>query len=578
MANKKGKKGSAGKGKKGSAGKKQPIKKQPKKVEEVVDTEATASDEEVATASGDATASGEEVATGEEGTASGEEDSDVEETKEEAAAREAKEARDAKRAAKKTSAAKTKKTAKSASVSPAKSAAASPAKTTVVKGSKDTGEFELKGLETYVPLFKKGKFAKIGVPREVFWNASKPGKDFDKDNYDTKKYGTNVDAARTKFYKEDRYKLYKEPYVTAKGSKSLKKMQEFNFQLCKALTESIAKASFAFGKYGDKATLSYNALVAVPGKKDEDVEETFKVTFEEYKYAVDVLNSRLDIGLALERERSKKDPNAAPTGKFVKSALTPNAIDWVNAEQFTTDYFEEPDAETGERTNINFKEWLLLNTDNPNYDVDNKEDRKNVDKIFAASTFAGRGILSKNDYNRLIHLALEKEKDFTSAPGRIDLDGEEIVAFTYTDALKALNESPATFVFNGPAKDRKQFNDNKKTTVADALTADGGYSAEALPLKGVYKLITATSYSKDKKPKDKELLAFLEWDNWANKEAFLKEKDAIDLFFKTHKPIVDAASKERIKKVNKDKRAAAKAEKAKKTKAAKPRANRPKRT
>lgn len=383
----------------------------------------------------------------------------------------------------------------------------------------------LEGLEHYIPLFKERKrFVNLGLDRAQFWNAPKPSSGFNKDDYEEDK----VSEARKEYVREQRYKLYTEPYKNKKAAGKgnlLKYVQEFNFQLTNVLAESIADAAYCFGKYGKKSVMSYKA--GVRDENNKKVEKVYTVTYEDYKYAATILGSRIEISMALEKYKSKADPKEPRTSKVVMAILTDNAEDWINKETFLTDFFVE-----GEQTD--FTKWLAKKLGGKNGKF--------------SDTFASRGVLTRDNYTRLIHLALEKEKDFSAAPLSEDIKGKKYSCFAYSNELTNLNNSVSTFALKG----KNKVSNDEELTVAEVLKSGGKpYSDDHLLQHAVYRLTSITSYPKDSPPEDATKAAYLQGDFGDEQEAFDKETEAIKEFFKQRTPLLNAAGRERQKKFGK---------------------------
>lgn len=375
------------------------------------------------------------------------------------------------------------------------------------------------GLEVHIP-WAKGKLEKLGVSEDVFWNGAKAISGFDPKAYSDDERA----AARKAYLKQANWERFRKPYP----GKKLNRAQELNYKVLEHLAEALATTAHGFGQYGDDAAFHYTSEVSKDGVSL--VEESVVVTKEDYDRARLILANRIDIGLSLERSRSKKEPVERTADKEIRTVLTDAAVKWVGDEEFTTQFMDEDAAD--------FKVWLS----------------KKLKKPFK-DTYLANGMLTKSNYTKLVHLALERGKDYTKESKKFLIEGnpKPVVSFDYTDALTDLNNSLSVFKYNRAGKKTFASADDTDTVLEAAINGGKTYIAEALLQPGIMVLTTITSYSKDLLPEPEGLVNFIRGTE-LNK-AYIRETEAINEYFTLRKPHVDAAGKERTKAINKAKKA-----------------------
>lgn len=391
-----------------------------------------------------------------------------------------------------------KRGARAAPASPRKRvAAAAPVAEKVV----DKNESKLIGAFPYIGT----AYNDLAVKPEVFWDVTDPYA------VNKKNKGTPADLKALK------YKIFTAPY-----KKNPRKAQIANLKVINDIAEGLSIADEAKGMYGKNVTLAFTL----------ESGDNFTVTEEDTDFARKVFAQRIQLGENLARNSGAKDPSAPSAGRKLQGAyLTDAAVQWIAREEFYSEYMPAD-------TEGDLKKFLAKELGTP-----------------FGKTYLASGKVTRNNYNRLFHLALEKEKydERTNALSTTLLDpvktaGKKPSAqFKSTPAIKALNNADSEIKY----VNNKRVNAGPdEITVGDAIKSrNPAYKTDTVVHNYVSTLGFATSHTAETAP---AAAAFIKDAN-SEGDSFKKETEAIEKYFKLRKPLYEKAVDSRNAVINKTK-------------------------
>lgn len=346
----------------------------------------------------------------------------------------------------------------------------------------------------------------LNLTPEAFWNVTDPYA------VNKKNKGSDEDLKALK------YKIFSAPY-----KKNPRKALIANYKIIEDIAEGLLIAEKAEGLYGKNASLGFTL----------QSNDAFEVDQDDVVFAKKVFAHRIQLGEHLTRNIGAKDPSAPSAArKTLGALLTPAATTWVNSEKFVTEFMPE------EYSN-DLAEFL-------------KSELKLKD---FKQTYLSKGKVTRNNYNRLLHLALEKEK--LDSDGNLSADRLSSVTlpgktrpsavFRITPALGKLNTEVSDITYDASGK--RVAAKNPKPTVGEAVRMKfPQYRDDELIHDSILTLSFTTTHTAETAPAEKDFIKGDQVD-----AAFNRESAAIQKFFALRKPGYDDATKSRNKIINKEK-------------------------